>query len=137
MAAGVARGYLGRPELSGASGLFPIRLAVQQGARLYRTGDLVRYRAEGELECDLEYLGRVDQQVKIRGFRIEPGEIESALEQHEEVREAVVIASEDVPGEPRLIAYIVPEPNYGEHERNDRQRRVERRASLTVGDGFQ
>ncbi|HEV7397288.1 MAG TPA: amino acid adenylation domain-containing protein, partial [Pyrinomonadaceae bacterium] len=107
--AGVARGYLWRPELS-AERFVPDPFSGADSARLYRTGDLVRYRAEGELE----YLGRVDQQVKIRGFRIEPGEIESALEQHEEVREAVVIASEDVSGEPRLIAYIVPEPNYGE-----------------------
>lgn len=107
--AGVARGYLGRPELS-AERFVPDPFSGTAGARLYRTGDLVRYRAEG----DLEYLGRVDQQVKIRGFRIEPGEIESALEQHQEVREAVVIASKDATGEPRLIAYIVAEQN-GEH----------------------
>jgi amino acid adenylation domain-containing protein len=103
---GVARGYLGRPELS-AERFVPDPFNSAPGARLYRTGDLVRYR-EGELE----YLGRVDQQVKIRGFRIEPGEIESALEQHEEVREAVVIASADIADEPRLIAYIVPEQNH-------------------------
>lgn len=110
--AGVARGYLWRPELS-AERFVPDPFTGAPGARLYRTGDLVRYRAQGELECELEYLGRVDQQVKIRGFRIEPGEIESALEQHEEVREAVVIASNDVADEPRLIAYIVAEQNYG------------------------
>ncbi|HYV83576.1 MAG TPA: amino acid adenylation domain-containing protein, partial [Pyrinomonadaceae bacterium] len=110
---GVARGYLGRSELS-AERFVPDPFSTTRGARLYRTGDLVRYRAEGELE----YLGRVDQQVKIRGFRIEPGEIEAALEQHEEVREAVVTANDD--GEPRLIAYIVPEQNHvptnGNHE---------------------
>jgi amino acid adenylation domain-containing protein len=106
--AGVARGYLWRPALS-AERFVPDPFSRTPGARLYRTGDLVRYRGE-----ELEYLGRVDQQVKIRGFRIEPGEIESALEQHAEVREAVVIASEDVPGEPRLIAYVVPDQNYGE-----------------------
>ncbi|HEX7332371.1 MAG TPA: amino acid adenylation domain-containing protein [Pyrinomonadaceae bacterium] len=105
--AGVARGYLRRPELS-AERFVPDPFSGTSGARLYRTGDLVRYRAEGELE----YLGRVDQQVKIRGFRIEPGEIESALEEHEVVREAVVIAREEAPGEARLIAYIVPEPNH-------------------------
>jgi len=112
---GVARGYLRRSALS-ADRFVPDPFSNAPGARLYRTGDLVRYRAAGELE----YLGRVDQQVKIRGFRIEPGEIESALEQHEEVREAVVVANEDVAGEPRLIAYIVPEQNHvpknGDHE---------------------
>ncbi len=111
---GVARGYLRRPALS-AERFVPDPFSSAPGARLYRTGDLVRYR-EGELE----YLGRVDQQVKIRGFRIEPGEIESALEQHEDVREAVVIANGDVAAEPRLIAYIVPEQNHvannGDHD---------------------
>src|SRR6185369_3470415 len=111
---GVARGYLRRPALS-AERFVPDPFSNAPGARLYRTGDLVRHR-----EGDLEYLGRVDQQVKIRGFRIEPGEIESALEQHEDVREAVVVASGDIAEEPRLIAYIVPEQNHvtqnGDHE---------------------
>lgn len=101
---GVARGYLERPDLS-AERFVPDPFSGVPGARLYRTGDRVRYRAKGELE----YLGRVDQQVKIRGFRIEPGEIESALEKHEEVREAIVVATNDASDEPRLIAYIVAE----------------------------
>src|SRR6185369_3975630 len=102
---GVARGYLRRPALS-AERFVPDPFSNAPGARLYRTGDLVRHR-EGELE----YLGRVDQQVKIRGFRIEPGEIESALEQHDDVSEALVIPSGDIAHQPRQIAYIVPEQN--------------------------
>ena len=71
--------------------------------RLYCTGDLVQYRADGLIE----FLGRIDYQVKIRGHRIELGEIEALLSQHETVREVVVMAREDIPGDKRLVAYLV------------------------------
>jgi amino acid adenylation domain-containing protein len=100
--AGVARGYLGQPELTAAR-FVPDPLSGRQGARLYRTGDLVRYRAPDELE----YLGRVDQQVKIRGFRIELGEIEAVLKQHGGVREVLVIDRELQREERQLVAYVV------------------------------
>lgn len=73
--------------------------------RLYKTGDLVRYQADG----NIEFLGRIDNQVKIRGFRIELSEIEAILTQHPQVRDAVVIAREDIPGVKSLAAYIIPE----------------------------
>jgi acyl carrier protein len=78
-------------------------LTPGQSARLYKTGDLGRFRPDG----NIEYLGRVDDQVKIRGFRIELGEIEAALLGHSGVREAVVVAREDVTGEKRLVAYYI------------------------------
>lgn len=100
--AGLARGYLRRPELT-AERFIPDHLTGRPGSRLYRTGDLARF-LPGR---DIEYLGRIDQQVKIRGFRVELGEIESVLCQHPAVREAVVLARDDSPGNKRLVAYLV------------------------------
>ena len=132
----LARGYLHRPDLTaerfihnpfkrsrGATAVLTVSVEEQvawQGAggkgetedqsttncdRLYKTGDLVRYQVDG----NIEFLGRIDNQVKIRGFRIELSEIEATLTQHPQVRDAVVIAREDIPGVKNLAAYIIPE----------------------------
>ncbi|BAU16013.1 amino acid adenylation domain-containing protein (plasmid) [Leptolyngbya sp. NIES-3755] len=100
---GLARGYLGRSDLT-AQVFLPNPFSSVAGARLYKTGDLVRYRADGRLE----FIGRADQQVKWRGFRIELGEVEAALQKHPAVQEAVVILRQDPA---QLVAYVVPEPD--------------------------
>lgn len=99
---GVVRGYLHRPELT-AERFLPHPFQGAVGGRVYRTGDLARLREDGLIE----FLGRLDHQVKVRGYRIELGEIETALLASPTVREAVVVAREDVPGDVRLVAYLV------------------------------
>ncbi len=101
---GLARGYINRPDLT-AEKFVPNPFSDESGARLYRTGDLVRFFADG----NIEFLGRLDHQVKIRGYRIEIGEIESALNQHEDIQQAVVTAKK-MPysdNDHQLVAYMV------------------------------
>ncbi len=97
---GIARGYFNQPSLTQEK-FIPNPFGT---GRLYKTGDKARYLKDG----NIEYIGRADRQVKIRGFRIELGEIEGLLAKHPTVRENAVIASEDVPGNKKLIAYVVP-----------------------------
>ena len=106
---GVSPGYVARPELT-ADRFVDDRFGSEPGKTLFRTGDLVRIINGNEFE----FFGRLDHQVKLRGFRIELGEIESILRAHPLIQDAVVVLREDIPGEPRLVAYVVaPGPQIG------------------------
>jgi surfactin family lipopeptide synthetase A len=100
--AGLAKGYLNRSDLTSEK-FIANPFSNDPNARLYKTGDLARYLPDR----NIEYIGRIDNQVKIRGFRIELGEIEGLLAKHPQVEEVAVIVREDLPGDLRLVAYLV------------------------------
>lgn len=110
---GVAKGYLNRLDLTEQK-FIADPFSQDDSGRLYKTGDLARYLPDG----NIEFLGRIDHQVKIRGFRVEIGEVEAVLNQHPQVREAVVIARLDSSGNNQLVAYMVSslDPNTASHD---------------------
>ena len=100
---GLARGYLNRPKLT-AEKFIPDPFSEELGARLYKSGDIARIMADG----NVDFLGRFDHQTKIRGFRIEPGEVETVLREHPDVKDAIVIARKSSTGDNQLVAYFLP-----------------------------
>jgi iturin family lipopeptide synthetase A len=150
---GVAWGYQGRPDLTAEKFVpnpftdqvtgyrsqvtgneeaspIPYPLSPVPSSRLYKTGDLVR--ALSDRAGNIEFLGRIDDQVKIRGYRVEPGEVAEVLVEHPAVREAVVLAREDAPGDRRLVAYVVPTNDQRPTTDDDRQGDTETKGQ---GDG--
>jgi len=123
--AGLARGYWNAPEETERK--FVPHPFGRPGEKIYRTGDRARYRRDG----NIEYLGRIDHQVKIRGFRVEPGEVESLLAQHPQVKQALVLAGENSDGK-RLTAYVVPEAAPEKHDISEDLQRN----SLPIGARF-
>ena len=107
----LAQGYLNQKQLTEEK-FFTINTPVKEALRIYRTGDLAKILLDG----NIDFLGRKDQQVKIRGYRVEPGEIETLLNQSEQVKQSVVIAREDLPGIKRLVAYLIPSGKKQESE---------------------
>ncbi len=101
----LSSGYVNQPELTAAK-FIPDPFYPEADRRLYHTGDLARFLPDG----NIEFLGRIDHQVKVRGFRIELGEIDTVLNQHPHIQDTLVLVREDVPGDKRLVAYVVPEP---------------------------
>jgi amino acid adenylation domain-containing protein len=122
---GLARGYHDRPELT-AEKFLPDPFAEKAGSRIYRTGDLALRRDDGSIE----WMGRADYQVKLRGFRIETGEIEALLRIHPGVHSSLVMLREDVRGDPRLVAYVVPTENLTKQTAASWERRAELTKSM-------
>src|SRR5258708_5107030 len=104
--AGLARGYRNRPDLTSEK-FIKNPFSEEPGSQLYKTGDIGRLLPDG----NIAFLGRADDQIKIRGYRIEPNEIVSVLDQHPDVRESLVVARQDGPGDKRLVVYVVLTPD--------------------------
>ncbi|MGH9367918.1 MAG: non-ribosomal peptide synthetase [Thermoanaerobaculia bacterium] len=128
---GVGRGYWKRPELT-AERFLKDPFSAEPGVRLYRTGDLARYRADG----NIEFLGRSDDQVKIRGFRVELGEVEAVIREVPAVQDVAVALREDAPGDRRLVAYVIPEPDLSWSPETTRLRLQERLPEYMVPSVF-